>query len=162
MVLLLTHIFNTRFKSFEDYLDSLVIEDDQKFLKDVDTARVIAQLGYRLVWYSFLKCVHLLLRSSGKTLSEEEFQQLKEEIAVSRSFGKARKEVLQTKTRPNCCSEFWHGQRRGHFMNFQILAVSRCFGKAIKYVKFLVRLPKCLKHSFNNWLFVNPHHHVQS
>ena len=29
-------------------MDSLVIEDDQKFLKDVDTARVIAQLGYRL------------------------------------------------------------------------------------------------------------------
>ena len=49
MVLLLTHIFHTRFKSFEDYLDSLVIEDDQKFLKDVDTARVIAQLGYRFV-----------------------------------------------------------------------------------------------------------------
>ena len=37
-----------RFKTFEEYLDSLVIEDDQKFLKDVDTARVIAQLGYRL------------------------------------------------------------------------------------------------------------------
>ena len=34
-----------------------------------------------------------VFRSSGKTLSEEEFQQLKEEIAVSRSFGKARKEV---------------------------------------------------------------------
>ena len=90
------HIFHTRFKSFEDYLDSLVIEDDQKFLKDVDTARVIAQLGYRLeIWIlprSF-NC-DLLLRSSGKTLSEEEFQQLKEEIAVSRSFGKARKEVF--------------------------------------------------------------------
>ena len=99
MVLLLTHIFYTRFKSFEDYLDSLVIEDDQKFLKDVDTARVIAQLGYRFVWYSFLKCVHILLRSSGKTLTEEEFQQLKEEIAVSRSFGKARKEVPKTKTK---------------------------------------------------------------
>ena len=28
-------------------MDSLVIEEDQKFLKDVDTARVIAQLGYR-------------------------------------------------------------------------------------------------------------------
>ena len=39
------------------------------------------------------------LRSSGKTLSEEEFQQLKEEIAVSRSFGKARKEVHPKKLR---------------------------------------------------------------
>ena len=38
---------NSRFKTFEEYLDSLVIEEDQKFLKDVDTARVIAQLGYR-------------------------------------------------------------------------------------------------------------------
>ena len=97
MDLLLTHVFHTRFKSFEDYLDSLVIEEDQKFLKDVDTARVIAQLGYR--WqYSFH--LHLLLRSSGKTLSEEEFQQMKEEIAVSRSFGKARKEVPKTKSVP--------------------------------------------------------------
>ena len=75
-------------------MDSLVIEDDQKFLKDVDTARVIAQLGYRLVGHIFICFDLLLFRSSGKTLSEEEFQQLKEEIAVSRSFGKARKEVL--------------------------------------------------------------------
>ena len=55
----LPHDFHTRFKSFEDYLDSLVIEDDQKFLKDVDTARVIAQLGYRSVRCSFPKCVYL-------------------------------------------------------------------------------------------------------
>ena len=78
-----------------------MIEDDQKFLKDVDTARVIAQLGYRLVgqlWPYMHFDLLLLLRSSGKTLSEEEFQQLKEEIAVSRSFGKARKEVFKTKT----------------------------------------------------------------
>ena len=66
------------FKTFEDYLDSLVTEEDKKFLRDVDTARRIAQLGYR---------------SSGRTLTEEEFTQLKEEIAVSRSFGKGRKEV---------------------------------------------------------------------
>ena len=68
MVLLLTHIFNTRFKSFEDYLDSLVIEDDQKFLKDVDTARVIAQLGYRFVsnvfiFFSGLRAKHSRKRS---------------------------------------------------------------------------------------------------
>ena len=69
-----------RCKTFEDYLDSLVIEDDQKFLKDVDTARQLAQLGYR---------------SSGKTLSEAEFYQIKEEIAfaLSRSFCKSREEV---------------------------------------------------------------------
>ena len=68
-----------KFKTFEEYLDSLVIEEDQKFLRDVDTARQIAELGYR---------------SSGRTLSEEEFTQIKEEIAVSRSFGKASKKVM--------------------------------------------------------------------
>ena len=62
------YIVNSRFKTFEEYLDSLVIEEDQKFLKDVDTARVIAQLGYRFdmvtldcdlipqVWHDILNC----------------------------------------------------------------------------------------------------------
>ena len=50
---------NSRFKTFEEYLDSLVIEEDQKFLKDVDTARVIAQLGYRFDMISLIVILFL-------------------------------------------------------------------------------------------------------
>ena len=37
-----------KYETFEDYLDSLVIEDDQRYLGDIDTARRLVQLGYRL------------------------------------------------------------------------------------------------------------------
>ena len=41
-------------------MDSLVIEEDQKFLKDVDTARVIAQLGYRFDMISLIVILFLM------------------------------------------------------------------------------------------------------
>ena len=134
-----------------------MIEDDQKFLKDVDTARVIAQLGYRLVgqlWPYMYFDLLLLLRSSGKTLSEEEFQQLKEEIAVSRSFGKARKEVFKTKTHSGPIIAVSHVEEvpSWKYLMFQFLLCQRV----------LARLANCLKHSFYNWLFPNQHHLVQS
>ena len=133
-----------------------MIEDDQKFLKDVDTARVIAQLGYRLVGqlWPYMYFDLLLLRSSGKTLSEEEFQQLKEEIAVSRSFGKARKEVFKTKTPGIPIIAVSHVEEvpSWKYLMFQFLLCQRV----------LARLSNCLKHSFYNWLFLNQHHLVQS
>ena len=49
-----------------------MVEDDQKYLGDVETARQLVQLGYR---------------SSGKTLSFQEFWQMKEELALSQGFG---------------------------------------------------------------------------
>ena len=61
-----------RYRTYEDYLDSLMVEDDQKYLGDVETARQLVQLGYR---------------SSGKTLSFHEFWQMKEELALSQGFG---------------------------------------------------------------------------
>ena len=36
-----------KYETFEDYLDSLVIDDDQRYLGDIDTARKLVQLGYR-------------------------------------------------------------------------------------------------------------------
>ena len=45
-----------KYKTYEDYLDSLMVEDDQKYLGDVETARQLVQLGYR---------------SSGKTLTRQ-------------------------------------------------------------------------------------------
>ena len=36
-----------KYKSYEDYLDSLIIEEDQKYLSDVETARQLVSLGYR-------------------------------------------------------------------------------------------------------------------
>ena len=38
-----------KYETFEDYLDSPVIEDDQRYLGDIDTARRLVQLGYRLL-----------------------------------------------------------------------------------------------------------------
>ena len=82
-----------RHSTFEDYLDSLVIDDDQRFLKDVDTARRLAQLGYRCP--VILPSFPLGQRSSGKTLSEPEFRALKEQIAfrATKSFEKTEDEV---------------------------------------------------------------------
>ena len=36
-----------KYASYEDYLDSLIIEDDQKYLSDSETARQLVSLGYR-------------------------------------------------------------------------------------------------------------------
>ena len=41
-----------KYDTFEDYLDSLVIEDDQRYLGDIETARKLVQLGYR--WLSYV------------------------------------------------------------------------------------------------------------
>ncbi len=37
-----------RFDTYEEYLDSLVSDDDHFYLEDEQMARVIAELGYRL------------------------------------------------------------------------------------------------------------------
>ena len=38
-----------KFETYEDYLDSLVSEEDHKYLEDEEMARTIAELGYRFV-----------------------------------------------------------------------------------------------------------------
>ena len=77
-----------KYETFEDYLDSLVIEDDQRYLGDIDTARKLVQLGYRLLADEYIMRMRMLvsLRSSGKTLTEDEFWQMKEELALTQSF----------------------------------------------------------------------------
>ena len=50
-----------KYETFEDYLDSLVIEDDQRYLGDIDTARRLVQLGYRLLGVEIdLQILHFL------------------------------------------------------------------------------------------------------
>ena len=44
-------------KSYEDYLDSLIIEEDQKYLSDVETARQLVSLGYRYNTFNFMAIV---------------------------------------------------------------------------------------------------------
>ena len=36
-----------KFETYEDYLDSLVSEEDHKYLEDEEMARTIVELGYR-------------------------------------------------------------------------------------------------------------------
>ncbi len=36
-----------KYNTYEEYLDSLVSEDDHKYLQDEEMARTIAELGYR-------------------------------------------------------------------------------------------------------------------
>ncbi|XP_022915708.1 cilia- and flagella-associated protein 299-like [Onthophagus taurus] len=48
-----------QFKSYDDYLDSLVTEIDHCYLENVTTTRTIAELGYR---------------TSGETLTKENFE----------------------------------------------------------------------------------------
>ena len=38
-----------RYETYEEYLDSLVSEEDHLYLEDEEMARVIAELGYRSV-----------------------------------------------------------------------------------------------------------------
>ena len=46
-----------KYKSYEDYLDSLIIEEDQKYLSDVETARQLVSLGYRYNTFNFMAIV---------------------------------------------------------------------------------------------------------
>ncbi|XP_044272124.1 cilia- and flagella-associated protein 299-like [Tribolium madens] len=48
-----------QFETYEDYLDSLITEQDRCYLQDTVAARTIAELGYR---------------SSGETLSRQQFE----------------------------------------------------------------------------------------
>ena len=36
-----------KYKTYEEYLDSLIIEEDQRYLQDIEIARQIVKLGYR-------------------------------------------------------------------------------------------------------------------
>ena len=38
-----------KYNTYEEYLDSLVSEEDHKYLQDEEMARAIAELGYRYV-----------------------------------------------------------------------------------------------------------------
>ena len=38
-----------KYKNYEDYLDSLIIEEDQRYLQDIEIARQIVKLGYRFL-----------------------------------------------------------------------------------------------------------------
>lgn len=83
-----------KYKNYEDYLDSLIIEEDQRYLQDIEIARQIVKLGYRFhseQKYIFLYQNILSLRSSGKTLSYDEFWQMKEELAISQGYGFGRR-----------------------------------------------------------------------
>ena len=50
-----------KFETYEDYLDSLVSEEDHKYLEDEEMARTIAELGYRyiLMKITYTKCIIL-------------------------------------------------------------------------------------------------------
>ena len=43
-----------KFETYEDYLDSLVSEEDHKYLEDEEMARTIAELGYRYILMKIL------------------------------------------------------------------------------------------------------------
>ncbi len=58
-----------KYDTYEEYLDSLVSEEDHKYLQDEEMARAIAELGYR---------------SSGDTLTRENFYKLKGKLAEAR------------------------------------------------------------------------------
>ena len=58
-----------KYETYEQYLDSLVSEEDHKYLQDEEMARAIAELGYR---------------SSGDTLTRENFYKLKNKLAEAR------------------------------------------------------------------------------
>ncbi|CAB4062672.1 unnamed protein product [Lepeophtheirus salmonis] len=45
----------TKYATYEEYLDSLVSEEDHRYLEDEDMARIIAELGYRSSGISFLE-----------------------------------------------------------------------------------------------------------
>ena len=60
-----------RFSSYEDYLDSLIAEEDIRYLQDGELARLIAELSYR---------------GAGRTLTEREYDDEKERIAMAKKL----------------------------------------------------------------------------
>ena len=68
-----------KYNTYEEYLDSLVSEEDHKYLQDEEMARAIAELGYRYVYDSckylenyYEKFYHLIFTSDLQgTLSLE-------------------------------------------------------------------------------------------
>ena len=52
-----------KYKNYEDYLDSLIIEEDQRYLQDIEIARQIVKLGYRFrvkdKIFFFIKIINL-------------------------------------------------------------------------------------------------------
>ena len=56
-----------KYNTYEEYLDSLVSEEDHKYLQDEEMARAIAELGYRYMTLnkkSFLKIFYNLVFTS--------------------------------------------------------------------------------------------------
>ena len=43
----ISECLNFKYDTYEEYLDSLVSEEDHKYLQDEEMARAIAELGYR-------------------------------------------------------------------------------------------------------------------
>lgn len=66
-----------QFRTYEDYLTSLVIVSDHCYLQSTSLGRTIAELGYRyrilIILAEILKNV-LICRSSGETLTREQFE----------------------------------------------------------------------------------------
>lgn len=60
-----------RFVSYEDYLDSLIAEEDIRYLQDGELARLIAELSYR---------------GAGRTLTEKEYDDEKERIEMAKKL----------------------------------------------------------------------------
>ena len=60
-----------RFTSYQDYLDSLIAEEDIRYLQDGELARLIAELSYR---------------GAGRTLTEREYDDEKERIEMAKKL----------------------------------------------------------------------------
>ena len=60
-----------RFRSYYDYLDSLIASEDIRYLQDGELARLIAELGYR---------------GTGKTLTEKEYLEEIEKIEMAKKL----------------------------------------------------------------------------
>ena len=54
-----------KYDTYEEYLDSLVSEEDHKYLQDEEMARAIAELGYRYVIVHILFYLVLTVTSSS-------------------------------------------------------------------------------------------------
>ena len=60
-----------RFSSYQDYPDSLIADDDIRYLQDEELARLIDELSYR---------------GAGRTLTEREYDDEKERIAMAKKL----------------------------------------------------------------------------
>ena len=77
------------YDTYEQYLDSLVSEEDHHYLDDEEMARCIAELGYRyatlrLEVIKITDCNEESRRSSGDTLTRENFYKTKARLAEKR------------------------------------------------------------------------------